>query len=179
MDSHDKAYYPQKGYRFKVRGDLIMAENSVIYPHAWMRTDGIFSISSKLKIIAEGFLGVASRHVDTTMFRYNTGGMENNRIDWYNAFPGLRFLEKGSSNVWILKVSPRYEFYKNNYLTYTFALMAMDKNTFKMFSDAEDFYSGMSLKYGFDSMFGPLEISVDYSLQSYYSHVFVSLGYWF
>jgi len=179
MDSHDKAYYPQKGYSFKVRGDLIMAENSVIYPHAWMRADGVFSISSKLKIIAEGFLGVSSPSIDTTMFRYNAGGMENNRIDWYNAFPGLRFLEKGSSNVWILKVSPRYEFYKNNYLTYTFALMAMDKNTFKMFSNADNFYSGMSLKYGFDSMFGPLEISVDYSLQSYYSHVFVSLGYWF
>ncbi len=179
MDSYDKMYYPNSGYSLKVRSDVIMSKNSTIYSQAWMRTSVIFPVTPKIKLITEGFLGFASAGVDTTMFRYNAGGMENNRIDWYNAFPGLRFLERSSSNIWILKASPRYEFYKNNYLTYTFALMAMDDDFFKMFSKANSFYSGMSLKYGFDSRFGPLEISIDYSLQSHYNHLFISLGYWF
>lgn len=179
MDTHDKAYYPNSGYGLKVRGDLILADNSTIYTHAWARANAVIPITNKFKIITEGFLGVASIGVDTTMFKYNAGGMERNRMEWYNAFPGLRFLEHGSSNVWILKASPQYEFFKNHYLTYSFALMAMDNNTLKMFSNAEQFYTGMSLTYGFDSMFGPLEMSIDYSLQSYQSHFFLSLGYWF
>jgi len=117
-----------------MRADLIGAENSTVYTHAWMRASKVFSISPEIKVIAEGFLGVASIGVDTTMFRYETGGMENNRIQWYNSLPGLRFMEHGSNNIWIAKISPRYEFYKNNYLTYTFALAALDRNTEDLFS---------------------------------------------
>ena len=179
IDSWDNIYYPSKGFRMKIRGDIIGTENNTMYTHAWGRASNVFSINSKIKIITEGFIGVASIGVDSTMFRYENGGMANNRIEWYNAFPGIRFLEHGSNNVWIAKISPRYEFYKNNYITYTFALMALDNNTLDLFRNAENFYSGMSLKYGFNSMFGPLEISVDYSLQSYLSHYFISLGYWF
>ena len=179
VDTWDDAYYPNKGFRVKFRGDLIGAENYTIHTHGWLRASKVTSISSKLKIITEGFVGLATIGVDTTMFRYEIGGMENNRMQWYNSFPGLRFLEHGSNNVWIAKISPRYEFLKNNYLTYTFAFAAMDNDTKKLFTNADRFFTGMSLKYGFNSMFGPLEISVDYSLQTYQNHIFVSLGYWF
>ncbi len=178
-DTWDDAYYPNQGFKLKIRADLIGAANSTIYTHAWIRGSNVFSISPKIKVIVEGFLGIASIGVDTTMFRFETGGMENNRIQWYNSLPGLRFMEHGSNNIWIAKVSPRYEFYKNNYLTYTFAIAALDRDTKMLFTDAEQFYTGMSLKYGFNSMFGPLEMSIDYSLQSYQNHFFISLGYWF
>jgi len=179
LDTRDDAYYPQKGFHFKARADLIGAENYNAFTQGWMRADKVFSVTNKLKIIPEVFVGVASIGVESTMFRFELGGMENNRIDWYNSFPGLRFLEHGSNNVWVAKISPRYEFYKNNFITYTFAIAAMDNDTKQVFYDAQHFYSGMSLKYGFYSMFGPLEISLDYSLQSYQNHVFISLGFWF
>ncbi len=178
-DTWDDAYYPNKGFKLKTRGDLIGNKNSTIYTHIWVRGSQVFSISPKIKVITEGFLGISSIGVDTTLFRYEIGGMENNQIQWYNSLPGLRFMEHGSNNVCIAKISPRWEFYKNNFITYTFAIAALDRDTKKLFTDAEQFYSGMSLKYGFNSMFGPLEISMDYSLQSYQNHFFISLGYWF
>lgn len=178
-DTWDDAYYPSKGFKLKVRGELIGANNYSVYTRAWVKANNVFSINRKLKVIAEGFVGLASIGIDTTLLRFEVGGMEKERIQWYSSLPGLRFLETGSNNIWIAKISPRYEFYKNNYLTYTFAMAALDNNTEELFTNAEQFYSGMSLTYGFNSMFGPLEISIDYSLQSYQKYTLISLGYWF
>ena len=179
IDTWDDAYYPNEGVKAKFKADLIGAENNTVYTHAWWRFSHVFSLHDKVKLITEGFVGVASIGVDTTFLRYAIGGMEKNRIQWYNSFPGLRFLQDGSNNVWILKFSPRYEFINNNYLTYTFAFAGLDNHTLHTFTEPERFYTGMSLKYGFKSMFGPLEVSLDYSLQSYQKHIFVSLGFWF
>jgi NTE family protein len=179
VDTWDDAYYPKKGFKAKLKVNLRGGQNSSFYTQAWLRASQVIPITKKIKVIADGFIGFGSIGSDTTLYRYQIGGMENNRIEWYNSFPGLRFLEDGANNIWIAKISPRYEFYKNNYLTYTFAVAAMDWDFFNMFYEADRFYSGMSLKYGFDSMFGPLEISVDYSIQSKRSHYFISLGFWF
>ena len=105
--------------------------------------------------------------------------MEKNRIEWYNSFPGLEFLERGSTNIWVMKISPRYEFYKNNFISSTFAITGMDKEFEDLFIKTGEMYTGASIKYGFYSMFGPMEISADYSFNNYNKNVLVSLGYWF
>lgn len=178
-DTWDKAYYPNDGFQLQIRGDLISSKGVNTYTHLWARANNVFSLHPKLKILAEGFVGIASQGVDSTIYRYQVGGMANSRIKWNNSFPGLRFWEKGANNVWIASVATRYEFYKNNYLTYTFALAALDNNAFNIFTEAEQFYTGMGLKYGMNSRFGPLELSIDYSFQYYQNHFFLSLGYWF
>ncbi len=179
VDSWDNAYFPKKGLQMKVRGDLISDKNSTTMWQAWWRINKVWPISKNVHILTEGFLGVGSIEIDHTMFRFETGGMASQRVQWYNSFPGMRFLHHGSNNVWILKAMPRYEFYKNNFLTFTVALSGMDNETTEMFYQAEKFYTGVGLKYSFNSMFGPLELAWDYSFQSYYNHYFISLGYWF
>ena len=179
IDTWDKAYYPNKGFKFKARGDLIIDNKYNNMPIAWGRGSWINSISDKFKIITEGFLGFADSRLDSSLYKFQVGGMENNRIQWYNSFPGLRFLEHGSTNVWIAKISPRYEFYKNNYLTFTFAIAGMDEMPDRLFTKTQRIYKGASIKYGFYSMFGPMEISADYSFDNYNKSMFVSLGYWF
>jgi NTE family protein len=145
----------------------------------WAKGNIVMPISKKLKIIAEGFVGYGTANIDTTLYRYEVGGMANNHIEWYNSFPGLEYLEHGSNNVWIAKLSPRYEFYKNNFITATFAITAMDNIFENLFIKADRMYTGVGIKYGFNSMFGPLEISADYAFNSYNTNYFISLGYWF
>ncbi len=179
VDSWDRAYYPNKGTFLKARGNLIVDEKDNLLPMGWVKLNKIFSMSNKLKIIAEGFVGLGHAGLDTTLFRYETGGMENNRIEWYNSFPGLRYLEHGSSNVWIAKLSSRYEFYKNHFITYTVAIEALERDPKLLFQKAGQMYTGMELKYGFMSMLGPMELSTDYLFNNKDYHFFLSLGYWF
>jgi NTE family protein len=179
VDSWDKAYFPTKGIKMKIRADIIVDERGNILPHAWGKLDKVLSVSKKIKLIAEGFIGMSHVGLDTTLYRYETGGMENNRIEWYNSFPGLRFLQHGATNVWIAKISPRYEFMKNNYLTFTFAVEALEKDPELLFTNASEMYTGMQLKYSFSSMLGPLELSTDYLFNTTDYHLFLSLGYWF
>lgn len=178
-DTWDKAYYPNDGFQLQIRGDLISSKGVNTYTHLWARANNVFSLHPKVKILAEAFVGIASQGVDSTIYRYQLGGMANSRIKWNNSFPGLRFWEKGANNVWTASIATRFEFYKNNYLTYTFAMAALDQSAFNIFTEAEQFYTGMGLKYGMNSRFGPLELSLDYSFQSYQNHFFLSLGYWF
>ena len=179
VDTWDRAYYPNYGFRIKARADLIFDSNLDNMPKAWAKGSMVTSISRKIKIITEGFIGFADNRLDTTLYRFQVGGMENNRIQWYNSFPGLEFLEHGSTNIWVVKVSPRYEFYKNNFITFTFAVTGMDDLPEDLFIKTENIYTGASLKYGFYSMFGPMEISADYSFNNYNKNFLISLGYWF
>ena len=179
VDTWDRAYYPNHGFRIKTRADLIFDSDFDNMPIVRAKGSVVTSISKKIKIITEAFLGFADARLDTTLYRFQIGGMENNRIEWYNSFPGLQFLEHGSTNIWVVKISPRYEFYKNNFLTLTFAATGMDKKPESLFVNTEEIYTGASLKYGFYSMFGPMEISVDYSFNNYNKNYLISLGYWF
>ncbi|MBN2668978.1 MAG: patatin-like phospholipase family protein, partial [Bacteroidales bacterium] len=181
-DTYDRAYFPNKGVRFKVRGNLMtnnLNSDGRLFTHLWSRLNFIVPITQKLKIENEAFIGTASINTDTTLYRFEAGGMSQQRIPWFNSFPGLRFLHHGSNNIWIAKISPRYEFYKNNFISFSFAMTGMANSLSDLFYRAEKFYTGMEIKYGFNSMFGPLELSVDYSLQNYNKHAFISLGFWF
>lgn len=179
VDTWDKAYFPNKGFQLKIRSNYIIHEEDKLMNTTWSRANIILPITKKIKIIAEGFIGFGTSNVDTTLFRYEVGGMAQNRMEWYTSFPGMQYLEHGSNNVWVAKISPRYEFYKNNYLTATFAMTAMDNIFENLFIQADRMYTGVGVKYSFSSMFGPMEISGDYSFNSYYTNYFISLGFWF
>ncbi len=179
VDTWDRAYYPNKGFQFKIRSDMIFHENDKIMNVAWAKANIVMPISKKIKVIAEGFVGYGTQNIDTTLFRYEVGGMANNHIEWYNSMPGLEYLEHGANNIWIAKLSPRYEFIKNNYLTATLAITAMDNIFENLFLQADRMYTGVGIKYGFNSMFGPLEISADYAFNSYNTNYFINLGFWF
>ncbi len=177
-DNWDNGYFPTRGVRTKLRGDLIMQEDNSIISTLWLRNEAVIPLSSNFALMADVFVGLGSKGVDTTLYSYYIGGMGKNRIQWYNAFPGLHFLEEGSSNVGIFSVGPRWKINKNNYLTYKFAFAMLDDMTDRFFSKPSSMYGGMSLTYGLNSMMGPMEVSVDLSLNNNYGSIFFSLGFW-
>ena len=177
-DSWNDGYFPTKGNKTKLRTDLILDENGSILYSAWLKNNTIIPISKKFVFKVDAFIGIGSKGIDTTLYSFYIGGQGNNRIQWYNAFPGLRFLEKSNSNVAIISAGPRWNFAKNNFLTYKFAFGIDDYFTERLLIKPEHNYAGMSLTYGFKSMFGPMETSVDLSMNSKYASIFVSLGFW-
>jgi NTE family protein len=179
IDNWNRSYYPQKGTQSKFRGDLIMQEDGSLLTTLWGRSHSIIRLRKNIAIEAKVFVGLGSRGTDSTIYRYFTGGMASNRIQWYNPFPGLNYLEHGRSNIWIVGLSPRWEFLKNHFLTYTFAVEGLDAMPEHLLINPQDVFAGMSLKYGYYSLFGPIEFSWDYGLQYKTSNFFLSLGFWF
>ena len=179
VDSWDRSFFPNKGLKLKVRGDLVRMHDKSVLQKAWGSLEGVISVSEKVKVMAKVFTGFGSAGVDTTFFRYETGGLAKNRIEWYTSMPGLEFLEHGAANNIVVSLSPRYEFLKNQYITYTFAVGSLNNNLSLLYSLDNTKYMGMSLEYGLLTMFGPMNISVDYSINNDNMNTFVSLGYWF
>ena len=179
QDSWDRGSFPTKGSRSKGRADLIVDNKGEMLISAWARNINIISVSKKIKIETEAFLGFGSYGLNSTMLEYRVGGLNRNRIQWYSQMPGLLYLEMGAANTWQLSIAPRWEFYKNNFITYKFAVSAVDEDFIQLFVDVRRIYAGMSLEYGYNSMFGPIKISSDYSFTSNYFGLFMSFGYWF
>jgi len=179
VDTWDRSYYPNKGFNLKARGDIIKQNDASLLNTIWLRANSIIPMSKKFKIIPEGFIGIGSLGVDSSNYRFETGGLSKNKIEWHNSFPGLQFLEHNSSNIWIASASSRYEFRSNHFLTYMFAVASLTNSTANLFSKNSTIYKGMSLKYGWLNRFGPFECTIDYSLDNKNSYTFLSFGYWF
>ena len=179
VDTWDRSFFPNKGFKIKARGDLIRQQDASLLQTVWFKGDFVIPISNKFKLIAKGFAGFGSPGVDSTLYRYETGGIAESRVDWYSPMPGLEFLEHGAANNWVVSLSPRYEFLENHFITYTFAIAALDDDLKYLYSSVSKKYMGMGLEYGFLSMFGPMKVSIDYSLNSKNSNTFISLGFWF
>ncbi len=179
LDTWDNSYYPNHGIKIKTRADLIQQKNAPPLNTAWSRIQSVLPISKKFKMLFGGFIGIGSPGVDTSMFKFEMGGMATNRIEWHNPMPGLQFLEQSSSNLWIINIAPRLEFYDNHFLTYTFSISAADNTTENLFTSKSKIRKGMSLKYGWLNRFGPFEVSADYSLDNNNSYTFLSFGYTF
>jgi len=178
-DTWDRASFPSKGNRSKGRADLIVDDKGFIEVQAWVRSMSIIGISNKIKIETEVFLGFGSLGIRNTLMEYRVGGLNQSRIQWYSPMPGLLYLEEGAANTWQISIAPRWEFIKNNFITYKLAVTALDDEFLNLFLDTRQIYGGMSLEYGHNSMFGPITISGDYSFTSNEFGAFMSLGYWF
>ncbi len=178
-DSWDRAEFPRKGNRSKGRADIIVNTNGDIEVQAWTRSKGIISISNNIKFETEAFIGFGTVGIRNTLMEFRVGGLNQSRIQWYSSMPGLLYLEEGAANTWQLSIAPRWEFIHNNFLTYKLAVTALDNEFYKLFTDTKRIYGGMSLEYGYNSMFGPIRISGDYSFTSLNFGAFMSLGYWF
>ncbi|MCK5846130.1 MAG: patatin-like phospholipase family protein [Bacteroidales bacterium] len=179
QDSWDRNDFPTRGNRIKGRTDLIVDERGDLSVTAWLKGTKVIDINTRWKVITSGFLGFGSYGINNTLLEYRIGGLNQSRIQWYSPMPGLLYLEEGAANTWQLSVAPRWEFIDNNFITYKFAVSALDPDFVLLFLDVRKIYGGMSLEYSYNSMFGPLSISGDYSFTSNDFGAFMSLGYWF
>ena len=178
VDSWDDGYFPNKGTKFKLRGDAIVNENGTLMYTLWGRSNSIIPISKRFVFKVDAFMGIGSKDINSTLYSFYIGGMGRNKIQWYTPFPGLHFLENGSNNTATISVGPRWNFAKNQYLTYKFAFAVQDHLTEHLLIMPDYTYAGMSLAYGFKSMFGPIEAAVDLSMNDTYASFYISLGFW-
>lgn len=185
MDSHDKGYYPKKG--FSLYGEYKLITNngatldnsskpgSVVY----LRAQKAIAFSNRLTLYPKFFGRIVWGRDIPEVFQTYTGGQDQTSyFDIQVPFVGLRRMELASSNSFVFRTDIQFELFKNNYLI-------LKPNIGKVVNDINSaltkgrWVKGVGLTYSYNSLVGPMEVT--FSLSDIETKVrgFISLGYWF
>lgn len=182
-NTFDKGYFPSKGSDFKVAYSLYtdnMAQYNEHAPFAALSASwsSIVPITRRFSIIPS----IYGRTLIGKDFPYplqNTIGGEiyGFYVPQQLPFAGITNMELADNSIMIASLKFRQRMGGIHYLTLTGNYGLTDSNFFKLLKGQQLY--GISLGYGMDSIFGPLEISVGYSNRTDKGSCFVNLGYYF
>ncbi len=185
MDSHEKGYYPKKG--FSLYGEYKLVTNNGLNIHgskkpmsvAYLKAQKALPLNEKLTLYPK-FYGRMVWGTDIPpVFQTYTGGQDQtNYFDIQMPFLGLRRMELRTANTFIFRTDIQFELFKNNYLILKPNIGNIQENANDLFSD-KGWIKGIGLTYSYNSLIGPMEITFSTSDVETHLRSFISLGYWF
>ena len=185
MDSHERGYYPKKGFSLYGEYKLITNNGTTLDGNgkpvsvAYMKAQKAISLSPKLTLYPKFFGRVVWGRDIPEVFQTYTGGQDqSNYFDIQVPFLGLRRMELASSNSFIFRSDVQFELFKNNYLI-------LKPNIGKVVEDVNSaltkgqWIKGIGLTYSYNSLVGPMEVTFSLSDVETKVRGFINLGYWF
>tara|TARA_R110001583_G_scaffold10417_4_gene47856 strand:+ start:28029 stop:30230 length:2202 start_codon:yes stop_codon:yes gene_type:complete len=185
MDSHDKGYYPKKGFSLYGEYKLITNNGSTLDGNskpgsvAYLKAQQAITLNSRLTLYPKFFGRVVWGSDIPQVFQTYTGGQDQtNYFDIQIPFIGLRRMELASSNSFIFRADVQFELFKNNYLV-------LMPNIGKIVEDVNSaltkgrWIKGIGLTYSYNSLVGPMEVTFGLSDVETRVRGFIALGYWF
>jgi NTE family protein len=185
VDSHDKAYYPKKGfslygeYKLITNNGYTLDGNEKPGSVAYLRAQQAIAINSRLTLYPKFFGRVVWGRDIPQVFQTYTGGQDQtNYFDIQIPFVGLRRMEIASSNSFIFRADIQYELFKNNYII-------LKPNIGKVVEDINSaltkgrWIKGIGITYSYNSLVGPMEVTFALSDVETRVRGFINLGYWF
>ena len=185
MDSHDKGYYPKKGFSLYGEYKLITNNGSTLDGNekpgsvAYLRAKQAIAFSNRLTLYPQFFGRVVWGRDIPEVFQTYTGGQDQtNYFDIQVPFIGLRRMELASSNSFIFRTDIQFELFKNNYLI-------LKPNVGKIVEDINSaltkgrWIKGIGITYSYNSLVGPMEVTFGLSDIETKVRGFINLGYWF
>jgi len=182
-ETMDKKVYPSRGTSLQADASLY-TDNLFSYkdhsPFAalslWWKT--IYSVSERFAIIPSGYGRVLVGSDSPYPYQNAIGGdIPARYVPHQIPFEGITYMEKVDDSVFVASMRLRQRFGNKHYafLTANYGLTSDDLNDiFK----GRDLIGG-SLSYGYDSLFGPLEASINYSNSTKKLGFYLNIGYKF
>lgn len=187
-DTYDRTFYPRKGTRLNSEAKVVIKINKKggynyeDFPTLYLATrfNHIFQLGRRVSF-SLGLDGGLTYGDEVPMaYKLYVGGMGGNYRNGMFTFPGLSFMQCIGQNAAILNVGTQYEFFRNH-----FAKLRVSYGTFNddinEFLDLRKYVFGFGITYGFNSLVGPLEISLTESNFKDWNNVrlYLCLGFWF
>jgi NTE family protein len=185
FDSFDKKHFPKKGIFFEgtVRQFLFSSNYSSLFTKyniwnanfAYVKT---FYKKFSLKFQTEGGFTLAEKTVP--FFNFILGGYGFNAINYFKPFYGYDFISLSGNSYVKADFTLDYEFYKKHHINFSanYANIGTDIFIKKDWRELPR-YSGYALGYGYESIFGPLEIKYSYSPEIKNNYFWFNIGYIF
>ncbi|MFY7810606.1 MAG: patatin-like phospholipase family protein [Flavobacterium sp.] len=183
FDSFDKKYFPKKGFLFEgnIRQFLFSSNYSSLFTKyniwnanfAFVKT---FFNSFSLKFQTDGGFTLSEKTVP--FFNFILGGYGFNPINYFKPFYGYDFISLSGNSYVKADFTIDYEIYKKHHLNFSanYANIGTDifiNNQWKQLPK----YSGYALGYGYESIFGPLEIKYSFSPEIKNNYFWFNIGY--
>lgn len=182
-ETYDKAYFPSKGVKFHSSyslntDNLLEYENETPFSIISGTFEGVVPITHRFSIIpsVSGRM-ILGKNVPFSKMNMMGGDTMEQYLPDQLAFAGTNQVELMNNSLLIGSMKFRQKIGNIHYLTLTsnYALSSGNiKNILK-----EDNMFGCSLGYGMDSMFGPLEATINYTNHSEKVGFYINLGYKF
>jgi len=185
MDSHEKGYYPKTGFSLYGEYKLItdngttLKDNNKPSSVAYFKAQKAISLSQRFTLYPKFYGRVVWGKSVPEVFQTYTGGQdESNYLDIQVPFIGLRRMELASSNSFIFRSDIQFELLKNNYLI-------LKPNVGKVVEDVNSaltkgrWIKGIGLTYSYNSLIGPIEVTLSLSDVEKKVRGFINLGFWF
>lgn len=188
FDSYDRTFYPRKGTRFTSEAKVVIqlnkpyAFNFESFPTLYLATrfDHIFQISKKVSFSLGLDGGLTYGDQVPMAYKLYVGGMGGNYRNGLFSFPGLKFMQCIGQNAAIFNMGTQYEFLRNHFAKARVSYGTYNDNI-NDFIRLSKYIFGFGFTYGFNTLVGPLEISLTESDYKDWKNVMVylSLGFWF
>ncbi|MCZ4695965.1 hypothetical protein DWB61_14370 [Ancylomarina euxinus] len=185
MDSHDKGYYPKKGfslygeYKLITNNGLTLDGNERPASVAYLKVQKAIALSNRLTLYPKFFGRVVWGKAIPRVYNTYTGGLDQtNYFDIQVPFVGLRRMEVVSDNSFVFRADIQFELFKKNYLI-------LKPNVAKVVADVNSaltegqWIKGVGLTYSYNSLVGPMEVTFSLSDLENRLRGFINLGYWF
>jgi NTE family protein len=185
FDSFDKKHFPKSGVLFEgnIRQFLFSSNYSSLFTKyniwnaniAYVHT---FFNQLSLKFQTEGGFTLAEETVP--FFNFFLGGYGFNAINYFKPFYGYDFISLSGNSYVKADFTLDYNFHKKHHLNFSANYANIGTDIFIKTEWREPpKYSGYALGYGYESIFGPLEVKYSYSPEIKNNFFWLNIGYCF
>ena len=182
-DTYDNAYFPHRGINFRA-GYTLYTDNFTQYnDHSPFSAvagafEGVIPITRRFSILPSLYgRFLIGRHIPYSKQNTMGGDMLERYLPYQLPFMGTSNVELMNNSLIIGGAKFRQRMGSIHYLTFGLNY-ALSSNKLKGLLDEMDMF-GCSITYGMDSIFGPLEASLNYTNHSEKVGLYINLGYKF
>ncbi len=186
LDTVDKLTYPHEGVKVNaivhsVHQNRIWNPSNLIDPYTLFSASYMSATPFGNKITLIERVGIGATSGTAKWKHYFKLGGVNSSDETIFPFAGLDFLEKAGQNLLLAGVTLQIEAWKNNYLVFEANWAKVNDgspgNEFPDLIKSKSALSGYGVKFGYDSVIGPMEFSLVSSNQNPDLFVNINIGY--
>jgi NTE family protein len=178
LDSYDNGFYPKRG--IKLYSEVKLITNSPQNPAAFhiTRLNKATSLGKKVAVINHLYAGFSKGDSIPYQYQFYTGGLNPSRRNGLIPFTGMDFMERSSLNALVVGMDLQIEFFPNVYGILKGSAGNLTNNFSELFA-VNDLTAGYGVTLGYQSLIGPIELSLMKPVSKGKVMSFINIGFWF
>lgn len=184
IDTRDNFAFPTRGFNLLVRAELLedignRSDHLAETPRVLFRYASALSLGKKFALIPKIMAGHVFRDTIAPDYMLYCGGNLYSPVnDGVFPFSGLRRFECQGTTAAVAALNLRYQFITHHYVSIVLNVGESDYSL-ESIINPDNYFKGAGISYGYDSMIGPLELSIMGSDVHKGVLAYFNLGFWF
>ena len=185
LDTFDDKFFPKDGIFIEGNTQLFLsssASNNNFSQFSYLKLNiaKAFSIFNNGSFVLGAQSGVKIGSSEIKSLDFGLGGYAYNNINNYFSFFGYDYFSLAGDSFTKVHAILDYEIFKDHHINIAANFASIGDDIFFQNEWMEVLnYSGYAVGYGFETIFGPIEIKYNWSPDTNYSAYFINFGYWF